>query len=262
MSAPRIRPVTRLGALVALALLPACSGTVERATSILPLANAGPGERDLLNRVGAAADRAGNPQLASVAYGKAAERAPGDRDTRLAFAFAALKANKLDDAERAFGRLNERGTDTEAAIGLARVKLARQDYRAAASAFEAILETAPDERRALLGGGVAYDGLGEHRRAQALYRRVLASDPHDVSARNNYGLSLALGDRVPEAIEVLRTLAQSERATARTRQNLALALALAGEQDTAREVALHDLDGASVEKNLSVIAHAREGGAT
>jgi Flp pilus assembly protein TadD len=60
--------------------------------------------------------------------------------------------------------------------------------------------------------------------------------------RNNYGLSLALAGNHDEALELLSAVVDEPGATARNRQNLALAYGLAGNLVAAERISRLDLD--------------------
>src|SRR5580658_6766506 len=139
---------------------------------------------------------------------------------------------------------------TEAEIGLGRVFLAQHKPAEANLEFDGALKHSPGDTRALNGAAVALDNLGQHEKAQIFYRRGLAIAPEDRILRNNYGLSLALSGNYAQAVGVLRPLVDAPGATARNRQNLALALALGGERAEAQKLDQVDLDTASVDNNL------------
>jgi Flp pilus assembly protein TadD len=84
--------------------------------------------------------------------------------------------------------------------------------------------------------------------------------PANVQITNNYGLSLALVGRYDEAIAMLEQAVQDPSATARFRQNLALAYGLAGQRDAAERIAGLDLDDAAVAHNLSYYDLLRQAG--
>jgi Flp pilus assembly protein TadD len=75
--------------------------------------------------------------------------------------------------------------------------------------------------------------------------------------RNNLGLSLAFAGHYKGAIEILRPLALRPGASARDRQNLALAYGLSGDVDQAKKFARMDMDSREVERNLSYYAALR-----
>jgi Flp pilus assembly protein TadD len=138
----------------------------------------------------------------------------------------------------------------EAEIGLGRVFLAQHKPAEANVEFDGALKHLPDDTRALNGAGVARDDLGRHEEAQAFYQRGLAIAAADRVLRNNYGLSLALSGNYAKAVTLLRPLVDEPGATARNRQNLALALALGGQRAEAEKIAKIDLDTAAVSSNL------------
>jgi Flp pilus assembly protein TadD len=108
----------------------------------------------------------------------------------------------------------------------------------------------PQDRRVLVGRGVALDMLARHKEAQDSYRAALVGAPHDIAARNDLALSLAFTRQFAEAIEILTPMARSSTATPRIRQNLALVYGLAGDTAHAAELSRMDLDANSTQANL------------
>ncbi len=70
--------------------------------------------------------------------------------------------------------------------------------------------------------------------------------------RNNLALSLALAGNDDEAIDMLRELSRELGAGPRVRQNLALVYALAGRAEDAAAMAQHDFSGARLRHNLAL----------
>jgi Flp pilus assembly protein TadD len=77
--------------------------------------------------------------------------------------------------------------------------------------------------------------------AQVSYRAVLAIAPHNVAARSDLALSLALTGQFDEAVD-LTSMARPSTATPRVRQNLALIYGLAGDAAQAGALSRVDLD--------------------
>jgi Flp pilus assembly protein TadD len=123
--------------------------------------------------------------------------------------------------------------------------------------LEAALAKRGDDPKLYNSLGLAHDLAGRHDLAQAAYRKGLAVAPGDLALRNNLGLSQALAEDFPAAINTLSTLAAMPAATARHRQNLALVYGLAHENAKAAAVARTDLDEASVKNNLAYYAMLR-----
>jgi Flp pilus assembly protein TadD len=112
--------------------------------------------------------------------------------------------------------------------------------------------------RVLVDRGATLDALRRHAEAQASYRTVLAIEPHNVAARNNLALSLALTGQFAPALRLIAPLARSAAATPKIRENLALILGLSGDDARAATVSRMDLDEASTADNLTFFAQARE----
>jgi hypothetical protein len=72
--------------------------------------------------------------------------------------------------------------------------------------------------------------------------------------RNNYGLSLALAGEHEKALQMLSAVVEEPGATARNRQNLALAHGLAGNLEAAERISRLDLDEQAVENNVAYFA--------
>ena len=79
--------------------------------------------------------------------------------------------------------------------------------------------------------GVVLDQIGDAAGAQAAYRAGLKLAPNDISLANNLGLSLALSGQLDESLKTLERVVVRPDATARHRQNLALAYGLAGQDE-------------------------------
>lgn len=107
--------------------------------------------------------------------------------------------------------------------------------------------------RILSAQGTVADQLGEQARAQELYQAALNLAPGEPSVLSNFGLSLALSRKLPEAEAKLRTAAADPRADQRVRQNLALVLGLQGKFDEAEGVLARDLSPNEVADSIAAI---------
>jgi Flp pilus assembly protein TadD len=101
--------------------------------------------------------------------------------------------------------------------------------------------------------GTVADRLGDHASAMQFYRDALKISPGEPGVLTNMGLSLALAKQLPEAEQALRQAAQSPKADARMRGDLALVLALEGKFGEAERVGLTDLSPEAARANVEAI---------
>ena len=109
-------------------------------------------------------------------------------------------------------------------------------FQSAADAFRDALQLNPGDAKTRLSLALTQIGLG--RNAEAI--TLLSADDGTVAAADR-GLALALAGDKEGAIRLLSAAAQDVGATARVRQNLALAYALAGDWTQARTIAAQDV---------------------
>lgn len=107
--------------------------------------------------------------------------------------------------------------------------------------------------RILSAQGTVADQLGEHERAQQIYQAALRLAPNESTIMSNYGLSLALSRKLPEAERVLTEAAASEGADARVRQNLVLVLGLQGRFTEAETMARRDQSPAEAAATIAYL---------
>jgi len=196
---------------------------------------------------------------AAAAFYRRAQNADSDAPEPLVGMGESLAAGGAPrEAAQAFRRalaMNE--NEPRALRGLGNALIAQDQSDLAIEQFEKALGVNPRDYRAYNGLGVAYDSLAEHSKAQEYYYAGLEIAPDDVSLRNNLGLSLAFAGYYKGAIEILRPLALRPGATARDRQNLALAYGLSGDVAQAKKFARLDMDSREVERNLNYYAALR-----
>ncbi|WP_262332222.1 tetratricopeptide repeat protein [Bosea sp. BH3] len=107
--------------------------------------------------------------------------------------------------------------------------------------------------RILSAQGTVADQLGEHDRAQQIYQSALKLAPGEPTVMSNYGLSLALSKRLPEAERVLAEAVASDRADVRVRQNLVLVLGLQGRFGEAETLARRDQSPAEAAATIAYL---------
>lgn len=178
---------------------------------------------------------AGNAgQSASTGISTKSDRNAADLAAR---ADAALKARDgaraVDLAEEAVA-LSPRNPDHRALLGQAYLAAGR--FASASTAFRDAIALSPAFGRAALSLALAEIAQGrDHAARDALSQaRGLVPDA-------DYGLALALAGERDSAIAILETAARAEDASAKTRQNLALAYALAGRWKESHNVAAQDV---------------------
>lgn len=200
---------------------------------------------------------AGDPTGALTFYRRALAIDPNQPKVSLALGQTLLEAGQPNEAAETFRKLLVKPpNDPEALTGLGMALVQLGQANAAVEPLRKGLALAPNARgyRTL---GVAENLLGQNAAAEADYSRGLALSPDDPGLHNNLGLSLALSGNFDGAIAILRAAATGPNATAKTRQNLALALGLAGRNAEAEQVARMDLDEQSVQSNLAYYATLR-----
>jgi Flp pilus assembly protein TadD len=197
---------------------------------------------------------AGDAAGAVTFYRRALQTNPNQPKVEVSLGMALLQTGSPNDAADTFRRVLSRfPKDAGALTGLGMALVQLNQPTAALEPLRQGLAINPDARgyRVL---GVAENLLGQNQQAEADYTRGLALLPDDPGLSNNLGLSMALSGNFNGAIAVLRTAAGGPNATARTRQNLALAFGLAGQTADAEQVARMDLDEQSVQSNLAYYA--------
>ena len=132
--------------------------------------------------------------------------------------------------------------DLEARRTLAQVYFASGRFRSATQAYDDALAIAPGDEALRLKKALALLAQGNPVAAVAELDRI----------RNlpDAGLAYALAGRTKRGVELLTEAARQSGATARTRQNLALAHALDGQWARARVIAAQDLDPATLDARV------------
>jgi len=119
-------------------------------------------------------------------------------------------------------------------------------FASAAAAFADVLALDPDNGRAALNLSLAQVATGDWQAARATL------DAHAGGiAPADRGLAMALAGDPANAVALLMEAAREPGATAKVRQNLALALALAGQWQAARAAASADMSPADVDARMA-----------
>ncbi|WP_374942772.1 tetratricopeptide repeat protein [Sphingomonas sp.] len=192
--------------------------------------------------VGCTATRGG---LASAGTGEAAAAAKlaarnADRATR---ALAKGNAAQGVTAAESAVALMPNNADYRALLGQGYLKAGR--FASARTAFTDALALSPGDGRIALNLTLAQIAVGDWDAA----RQTLAAHTATISAADR-GLALALAGDPAGGVAMLTETVRSGGSTPKARQNLALALALAGQWQGARVVASADMSPADVDARL------------
>lgn len=106
---------------------------------------------------------------------------------------------------------------------------------------------------------VAHDRIGMYEQAERRYRQAMKLSPENAVVLNNYALSLAQAERLPEALEILERAAAMPEATPRMRQNLAMLYAMKGDLTMAEQYVRRDLPPDIADQNMSYYRQLRAG---
>ena len=158
-------------------------------------------------------------------------------------AVAAKKGDKAVEYAEAAVALQPRDADYRAVLGQSYMQAGR--FASAHQAFVDTLSLDPRNARAALNLALAETAEGNWSGA----RQTLA-DHADIIPASDRGLALALAGDPKGAVAILYPAAREPGADSKTRQNLALALALAGDWRDARLIVSMDLSPADVDKRL------------
>jgi Flp pilus assembly protein TadD len=251
LSPPRRGPA-RLWAATALALvltLAACAGAVP------PDVRATDGKAAMLLKVADDTRAGGDPATALSLYRQLHAQQPSDPVPLRRIGATALELHEYTDAASAYrSALKLTPNDADSHRGLALVLLALNQPDAALVELRAALAQRGDDARSFNALGIAHDLMGRYDLAQQDYRNGLKLAPGNAGLCNNYGMSLALAGEYPQAIDLLKEVADAPDAPPRYRLNLALAYGLAGDDQKATATARQVLDEASVKNNLAYYA--------
>ncbi len=165
------------------------------------------------------------------------------------------------DADIALGRSNDADTaytqalvrdprSAPALLGLGRLRLGDDPARAE-QLFRRALAIDPHLAAASNDLGIAQDLQGRHTDAQASYGAALAADPAMRAAQVNLALSMALGGQPADAAQLLFPIANRPDASVRERHDLAAVLAMGGHVEEARRLLSPSLSGADLDRAIA-----------
>ncbi|MGN6277582.1 MAG: SPOR domain-containing protein [Sphingomonas sp.] len=180
---------------------------------------------------------------ASARDGDKAASQAADLAGKAGNALARKKGDKAVEFAEAAVALQPRDADYRVLLGQSYMQAGR--FASAHQAFVDTLSLDPKNARAALNLALAETAEGDWAAARATLNDHAGSIP-----AADRGLALALAGDPKGAVQVLYPAAREPGADSKTRQNLALALALAGDWRDARVIVAMDLSPADVDKRL------------
>jgi Flp pilus assembly protein TadD len=212
-------------------------------------------------QVAAAADAAGDSDLAISMYAAAAAAEPANVELQMRAADALVRSGKITDARRLLTDGLQGNHDQPDLIrALALVDLVSGQLAQAIAGFDQLLAASPGDARVLVDKAVALDLQGRHQLAQALYQQVLAMAPNDAAARNDLAVSMMLEGRIHQALETLAPMQNVDAAPPRLKVNLGLLYAASGDAGRSQQLLgnrLSDGNLAALTKALATAEDAR-----
>ena len=210
--------------------------------------------RNLLNsmiRVAQKARNTGNSEAAVTFYNKALMIDHKNTTAYLGLAEVYMDMNMLEASSEYIKKAEEYGGSANKVAYLrGKIYLLQGNILAAKKQFSK--SKSIDALNAL---GTVYDQMGEHEKAQVLYKQVISKDPNYIDAYNNMGLSLMMLKKYDKAIHYLENACTLPEADAGYRSNLALAYGLSGQMSKAKEIYERDFEGKELQEKLDYIEY-------
>jgi Flp pilus assembly protein TadD len=132
--------------------------------------------------------------------------------------------------------------------------LMQDDIKGAEAQFRAVLVTSPHDAAALTDLGVTLDLQERHKEAQAAYTAAIAANPDLTSTRVDMGLSLALSGEPLKAEAMLRDATESGTVPPKVRADFAVAEVVAGHPEQAVETLEADITPDEAKASVEAMA--------
>ncbi|MCK6104958.1 tetratricopeptide repeat protein [Brevundimonas sp. EYE_349] len=165
-------------------------------------------------------------------------------------------------AEAAQATLNMKPTDLDALLELGRAHIARGQAFYGVAPLEKARDLAPRDWRAYSLLGVAYEQVRRFDDARAAWNQALVLSPNNPDVLANAATAALTQGDAPGAETLLRRAAAQPTASAKVRQNLALALGLQGKMGEAEQILRRELPPEQAEQNLRWLRARAAPGAT
>ncbi|WP_292045040.1 MULTISPECIES: tetratricopeptide repeat protein [unclassified Brevundimonas] len=199
----------------------------------------------------------------SVFWASEQQADPTDAVAGVKLAQALRELGRYDQAaEAAQATLNMRPTDLDALLELGRAHIARGQAFYGVAPLEKARDLAPRDWRAYSLLGVAYEQVRRFDDARAAWNQALVLSPNNPDVLTNAATAALTQGDAPGAETLLRRAAAQPTASAKVRQNLALALGLQGKMGEAEQILRRELPPEQAEQNLRWLRARAAPGAT
>jgi len=239
---------------LSLALVSACQSVDSDGPIVAPSAKPvnDPTLDATLRKAAADAEASYNYSEAAQHYATLLQKTPNDPDLILATArnlrYSGAPQKSIEVVNRLIATV---GPQEPLLIELGKDYLAADQLNLAASVLTQARSTDPSSWQILSALAVVQDYQGNYKDAQETYEAGLKIAPNNPTLLNNYALSLAQSGQLDSAITALQNAIGQPNASAQTRQNLALMLALKGDKEGASRLIRSDLPPDMAENNIS-----------
>ena len=241
-----------LGLSLAAVLLAGCQAFSSGGPATAAAPAADPNLEATVRKAAADAEASYNYGEAAQHYATLLERHPDEQDVVLAVARNLRYSGSPQQSIVVIDKLIAKsGTKEPLMVELGKDYLAADQLNLAVSVLQQAHAGDPGNWQILSALGVAQDRQGNFKDAQATYESALKLAANNPVLLNNYALSLAQSGQLDAAITALQTATSQPEATAQTRQNLALMLALKGDNAAATRLIRADLPADMAQNNIS-----------
>ncbi|WP_421731968.1 tetratricopeptide repeat protein [Brevundimonas sp.] len=253
--------MSRMPALLATVTLIALSGTPALAADPTA-ANAAQARAPSSAAVRATYDRM-DALSRSVFWASEQQADPTDAVAGVKLAQALRELGRYDQAaEAAQATLTVQPNNLDALLELGRAHIARGQAFYGVAPLEQARQLAPRDWRPYSLLGVAYEQVRRTDDARAAWNQALALSPDNPDVLTNAATAALTHGDAPGAETLLRRAAAQPTASAKVRQNLALALGLQGKMGEAEQILRRELPPEQAEQNLRWLRARSTPGAT
>lgn len=188
----------------------------------------------------------------SVFWASEQEADPTDATAGVKLAQALRDLGRYDQAaEAAQATLNLQPNNLDALLELGRAHIARGQAFYGVAPLEKARDLAPRDWRSYSLLGVAYEQVRRFDDARAAWNQALVLSPDNPDVLTNAATAALTRGDAPGAETLLRRAAAQPTASAKVRQNLALALGLQGKMGEAEQILRRELPPEQAEQTLN-----------